>query len=57
MHRDRNLGRASRRDSEAGSWAAVPLLRLGPHTWEDGGSGRGAYVPADRAEWKQSGPS
>lgn len=61
MHRDRNLGTASWRDSEVGLWAAVPFSACGPHLGT--GSGRGAYVaqglplPAAGAEWKQSGLS
>lgn len=55
MHRDRNLGRASWRDSEAGSWAAMPFSAWVP-TWEDGVRERGLR-PADGTERKQSSPS
>lgn len=34
MPRDRNLAGASQRDSEVGSWAAVPFSAWVP-TWED----------------------
>lgn len=42
MHRDRNLGTASWRDSGVGLWAAMPFSACGPHLGT--GSGRGAYV-------------